>query len=325
MLSFRTPVSISSSKIQIQHENAILSIGSCFAQNIGNRLLTGKFSTLLNPFGIVYNPISIQKTIFKIKNKEIYTEKNIIENNGLWHSLDHHGCFSSTNLTEILQNINSAIKNANVFLQSTNRVLITLGTAHVFEYKKTGEVVTNCHKLPNNDFNRKRLNVSEIVAALSATFDLLKSQNEDLKIIMTVSPIRHIRDGLQENQLSKATLLLAIDELVQNFDFVEYFPAYELVLDDLRDYRFYESDMIHPNNLAIDYIWEQFSKTYFSAKTLQLNQQIEQIIRASQHRPFHATSAQYLAFKQQQLEKIERLEMQYDFLNFEKEKKIFEA
>jgi hypothetical protein len=191
-------------------------------------------------------------------------------------------------------------------------------------YKKSGEIVANCHKLPGNEFDRKRLDIKTIVEKLSLVFKKIKAQNPDLQIITTVSPIRHIRDGLIENQKSKAVLLLALDQIVADLDFVHYFPSYEILLDDLRDYRFYDADLIHPSSVAIDYIWDFFKQAFFDKQTLELMIEIERIVNASKHRAFHPESVEHQAFLKHQLETINLLNRKDDFLDFSNEKMIFE-
>ena len=204
-------------------------------------------------------------------------------------------------------------------------MLITLGTAHVFIHKKTDKIVANCHKLPGGDFERRRLSVKTIVEKLSASFEKLKNQNPALEIITTVSPVRHIRDGLVENQKSKAALILALDELCQAFSYVHYFPAYEIQMDDLRDYRFFKEDMIHPNQVAVDYIWSYFSKAFFIPETNKLNTAIEKIAAAAKHKPFHPDSAEHQTFLRKQLAVIEKLEKSHSFLDFTEERKYFSS
>ncbi|MFN7117103.1 MAG: GSCFA domain-containing protein [Saprospiraceae bacterium] len=321
---FRTELPPLSFPFQLSHAEGLLSIGSCFTENIGTRLTDLKFRHLQNPFGIVYNPISIAGQLEMLLTNQQLTESDLFENQGLWHSWAHHGSFSGLHPAATLTKINTTLQEAQAFLPSVSRLLLTLGTAHVFAFKETGQIVANCHKMPGQVFAKRRLAVEEIVPAFQIVLQKMKAQKPDLQVIFTVSPVRHIRDGLVENQRSKATLLLAIDALCQQLDFVHYFPAYELIIDDLRDYRFFNADMIHPNELAIDYVWQYFSQAFFDKNTQQLLTQIEAILQASKHRAFHAQSAQHQAFIQQQLIKIERLEQQYPFLDFTSEKQLFQ-
>lgn len=324
MPEFRTSLPTPTSPVRIHHEKQLFCMGSCFAEHIGQRLRQYKFSTVLNPFGIIYNPISIQIGLAMLQNDFHFTEKNIFHHQGLWHSYYHHGSFSSLSSSELMEHVEYSLQNARKALQNTDCLLLTLGTAFVFIHRKLGEVVANCHKLPAQEFNRRRLSVKEIVNALAPIFQQLKAQRPELDIILTVSPVRHLRDGFVENQRSKATLILALDELCQQLDFVHYFPAYELLLDDLRDYRFYAADMLHPAPLAIDYIWNYFGETFFDKTTQSINKQIEKIQKATQHRPFHPQSAEHQQFISNQLEKIQTLQQQYPFLNFKEERAALE-
>ena len=317
--NFRTELQLKKSNFEITHPNKLLSIGSCFSENIGERLLNYKFSIMVNPYGILFNPISIAHSLQQIIDNQEFSESDIFYHNHRWQSFYHHGRFANVDKESCLSDINTSISQANQYIQHLDYLILTLGTANVFEHKQSNQIVANCHKIPNNEFERKRLSINEITTAFEPIFNQLKTINPNLKIIFTVSPVRHIRDGLVENQRSKATLLLAVDELVKRYDFVSYFPAYELVLDDLRDYRFFKEDMIHPSKLAIDYVWDYFSETYFSEKTNELNHQMDKIIQAKNHRPFDENSENHQKFIQNQIQKIYQLKKQFAFLNFEKE------
>ena len=311
--------------MEIAHTDPVLCIGSCFSEHIGRRLEQLKFTATVNPFGIVYNPLSIAQVLEKIISEKDFSEKDLFENDGLWHSFAHHGRFSHPDKTTALKNINDALNQARLFLKKCDRIILTPGTAHVFILKKTKKVVANCHKIPGQNFLRKRLTTKEVATPLINVLKKIKKRNPGLEVIATVSPVRHLRDGLPENQRSKATLLLALDAVCNALPYVHYFPSYEIVLDDLRDYRFYEKDLAHPNELAIEYIWEKFEDAFFSKKTKLLCHEIKHITNAAAHRPFHPSSEAHRAFIKKQLDTIGLLEKKFPFLNFEKEKKIFQA
>lgn len=323
MNSFRTILPSFQADFKIDHQNRILSLGSCFAEHISERLTALKFPTCLNPFGILYNPISIHQTLESLLEKRLLAEEDLFYHDGLWHSFAHHGSFSKADKKSSLELINTNISEGHQFLKKTDRLLLTFGTANVFELMEEQKIVANCHKLPGQNFERKRLTVQEIIKPFKGVFEKLKGSSPLLEIIVTVSPVRHIRDGLVGNQKSKATLLLALDELVEQFDFVHYFPSYELVLDDLRDYRFYNVDMIHPSNTAIEYVWRYFERAYFEEPTLNLNKRIEKIVKASNHRPLHPDADTYKIFLSAHLEKIKQLKKEFPFLDFETESKAF--
>lgn len=318
--SFRTTFPPFSSEVSISHTDRTLCIGSCFAEQIGGRLERLKFSTLTNPFGIVFNPVSIGRSLERLLSlAAVFTETDLVEHQGLWHSFEHHGRFSHPDKSTALDGINQAFSTAKAFLENTNWLVVTLGTAHVFVLKKTGEVVANCHKIPAGEFERRRISVSEVVAALLPTFERLKAEIPNLEIIVTVSPVRHLRDGLTENQRSKATLLLALDEIGQQLPYVHYFPAYEILLDDLRDYRFYAEDMAHPSPQATNYIWQYFSQAFFDEKTQALCSRIEQLLTALTHRPFHPQSIEHQTFAKKQLVTLEQLSAEFPYLDFGRE------
>ena len=325
MSVFRTVLPLEKANVDIHYQSPILCIGSCFTENIGNLLAANKFPILLNPFGILYNPISIKNSLEILLSEKKYTTNDLFLHQDLWRSFDHHSFFSTTNQAQALRTINDQLETARRFLKQTKRLFLTFGTANTFINQSTGKVVTNCHKLPNTNFEKRRLSVAEITAALVPVLQQLKTEYAQLEIIFTVSPVRHIRDGLLENQRSKATLLLAVEHLAKELSFTHYFPAYELVLDDLRDYRFFGKDMIHPNEIAIEYIWNYFQQTYFSTKTMATFKQVKKIVQASQHRPLHPATATHQQFVRKQLEKIIAFSKQYPFINLKTEQEVFQT
>jgi hypothetical protein len=313
-MTFRTILPIPKAPFEIDYHTPILTLGSCFTENIGERLKALRLPICVNPFGIVYNPISIADSINYLMTDDFYAEKDIFKHHDLYHSWQHHGRFSSPDIDKILRGVKAEIKKGRDTLKKTKILMLTLGTARIFMEKKTGQVVANCHKVPASHFEEKRLNVAEIVEKLSDTFEKIKSQNIDCQIIITVSPIRHIKDGLVENQRSKATLILAAEALSKQYSNVQYFPAYEIMMDDLRDYRFYEADMIHPNSQAIDYIWQRFLDTYFSEKTQGIMREVGKLNTMQNHSPLHGDTEGY----QQFVDKVRKYEMElkekYSFL-----------
>lgn len=321
--TFRTELPPLQIDCTISHEDTLLSIGSCFTEHIGNRLIDLKFNNLLNPFGIIFNPISLSNVLHYLLSDRLFKEQDLFYYNEQWHSFMHHSSFSGLDKMTTLNRMNIALHQARVHLKTTNRLLITLGTANVFVYKKTGEIVANNHKLPIQDFERRRLHIRDIAEAFEPLLRELKRKIPDLQAIMTVSPVRHVRDGLIENQRSKAALIIALEHLCRDLPYVHYFPSYEYMMDDLRDYRFYEADMIHPNEQAIAYIWQRFTNTFFADETNEVNAKINAIHQAGQHRPFQPYSEAHQNFLRAQLDKINALEQQYSYLNFAKERKIF--
>ncbi len=322
-MEFRTIVPIPCSDKAIEHNTDILLLGSCFAENIGEKLSKHKFNADVNPFGILYNPLSIANSINKLINNELIKEDELFLHENCWHSFDYHSSFSSASKEEAVCKMNERSSKSANKLQQVDLLFITFGTAWIYETKETGKIVSNCHKLPEKLFTRRRLTVDEIVDTYTQLFEKIQSVNNQLEVLFTVSPIRHWKDGAHENTLSKATLLLAIEQLQKQFDFVNYFPAYELIMDDLRDYRFYGNDMLHPNQAAIDYIWERFCETYFTTQTKQFVADTEQLNRAMMHRPFNAATDAYKQFCQQQIQKIENLKKIYPTTDFTTEETFF--
>jgi len=326
MNHFRTILPVQRAPFSIGHSDRLLLIGSCFTENIGARLNSGKFPIYINPFGIVYNPVSMTHSLnYLLLDNQQFEENNLFENAGLWHSWEHHGHFSRPERAATLAGINTAVKTAKEHLKKTNRLLLTLGTADVFRLRSTGRVVANNHKMPGALFEQGRISVAETTERVTAVLEKIKIQNPDLQVIMTVSPVRHIRNGLVENQRSKATLLLACEQICQALSFAHYFPAYELLLDDLRDYRFYADDMLHPSKVAADYIWQFFGDTFFSEETRRLYARIEKITAAMQHRTFHPETPEHRAFARAQLVAIEQLSEEFPELDFSTEKGYFQG
>lgn len=323
--TFRTLVLPGNYPFSIDHTTKILSIGSCFASHIAKRLEQAKFPTYLNPFGIIYHPLAIAKGLTDVLEGRQIEATSLFFHQDLWHSFDFHSQFSHPDPTIALSQMNQSLALARSFLAEAKVLMVTLGTAGAFIHQKSERLVANCHKLPTTDFKRKRLSVAEIRNSLSAVFSRLHQQQPDLKIILTLSPVRHIKDGLVENQRSKATLLLAIDQLCLDHPYIHYFPAYEMVMDDLRDYRFFEPDLIHPSKLAIDYIWNHFQAAFFSEESQQLVQRIRKMVQASLHRPFHPNTPSHQLFAKQQLAGIEALKQAHPYLDFSKEENHFKT
>ena len=306
----------------INHQHKLLLIGSCFTENIGTKLKQHKFSVMENPNGILFNPISISTSISSyIENKQ-YTKEDLFYENELWNSWQHHSRFSHPGQDECLRVINQSQTAANDFLKTADWVLITLGSAFVYELANK-EVVANCHKVPTDKFNKKLLSIDEVVNVLNNTMQQLVSFNPKLKIIFTISPVRHLREGFVENNRSKAALIGAVHELVNQSEKLFYFPAYELVIDDLRDYRFYAEDMVHPNYAATNYVWDKFVSTCIDEPSQQLMKEMNVINAAKSHKPFNPTSAQHKKFLQTNLEKVNRLQQAYPYIDFREEIAFF--
>jgi hypothetical protein len=297
--------------------------GSCFAENIGNKLRSHKFNICLNPFGIIYHPQVLAQNIRRVMSGKPYNEKELEFHNGLWCSFDHHGRFSHTDAGIALEQMNSKLQYACRQLAGADMFFVTFGTAWAYRLKNNGRVVANCHKYPASDFERFRSTDAEICDTWYGLISELRQFNPKLKIIFTVSPVRHLREDAHENQLSKSILLLAVDKLIEKTENTGYFPAYEIMMDELRDYRFYDRDMVHPNDVAVDYLWQRFCDCYISDRARQVMKEVEDILRASAHRQIHDTPGRIL-FATNFLDKISRLRERCPELDFSKETELFE-
>ena len=316
MLKLQTTVEIPKPEFSIGYNQRILLFGSCFSENIGQNLSRYKFNANVNPFGILYNPASIAKNINHLFNKEAFTEDDLAFHNEKWFSFNHHGSFSSANKDECLQNINDRFGQAKEDIQHTDIALITLGTSWVYRLKKTNAIVANCHKLPSSEFTRQSLSVAEIKALLLKIVQKFSANHT--QFIFTVSPIRHWKDGAIENMRSKASLILAIKELQETNSDIYYFPSYEIFMDELRDYRYYASDMLHPSDFAIEYIWDKFKQTFFSKATLDLYKQVDKLVKSFSHRVTSKESQQYIRFKTSLVQKAEALQKENPTIDFSK-------
>ena len=303
-MELTTKVNIQASEKKIGYQDSILLLGSCFADNIGDKFSEHYFQATVNPYGTLYNPASIATSLLPISSNLL----PVCYHNGLWHSMMHHGSFSHTNKEEVLRRCQESREVMSNALKEASTIIITFGTAWVYEWN--GEVVANCHKLPANQFNRTRLTVDEIVEQWQSIIE----QMPDKHWIFTVSPIRQIKDGLHENQISTAILLQAVDCLTANNAMVSYFPSYEIMLDELRDYRFYAEDMVHPSKLAVDYIWQRFVDTYMTADTQNEMRSLHQLWRDRHHRFLHPETEEAKDFAQRTEIRLQNLKKRYPWL-----------
>jgi hypothetical protein len=285
-MRWQTETSIPDFPFTIDHNSKLLLLGSCFAENMGQRLDYYKFNTVQNPFGIVYNPLSLLQTVSVLCGEKKYTEHDLHFANGRYFSYDHHSRFSAASADETLEKINQHLLDGRAKLPITNVAFISLGTAYYWWLNEEERIVNNCHKQPAKLFTQKRSSVEQVRSALSEVIVQLQKAAPEINIVFTISPIRHLKHGSAGNQLSKATLLVAARELAEGMENVHYFPSYELLLDDLRDYRWYEEDLIHPNKMAVDYIWEKFGEAYFNVDTKELMPKIEATQKLLDHRFF---------------------------------------
>lgn len=306
----------------IVHTDKLLLIGSCFTENIGTKLKQHKFEVMDNPNGILFNPVSIAGAIQSYVDNKVFTESDIFYANECWNSWYHHSRFSHPDKQECLDRINRAAGEAHEFIQKANWLLVTLGSAFVYALEG-GEVVANCHKVPTDKFDKRLLDVEEVVEMLKTMTQKIKTVNPIARIIYTISPVRHLRDGFVENNRSKAVLISAVHRLCMMDPEALYFPAYELVIDDLRDYRFYAEDMVHPNYAATNYVWNKFVQACIDEPTRLLMKEINVINAAKSHKPFHPESAMHKKFLETNLEKLKKLSAQYPYIDFEEEMRYF--
>jgi hypothetical protein len=314
---------------KINHQHKLFLMGSCFTENIGDKLMAHKFSVLQNPNGILFNPVSVKEAIENYINNKQIDENDLFYLNESYHSWQHHSRFSGITKQEAVQKINTSTNTAYYYLKETDFVTITFGSAWVYELTdkaanaKIKSVAANNHKAPADWFNRRLLSNEEVIQEVNTIVSQLQNFNPSIKIIFTISPVRHLREGFIENNRSKAALINAVHLATETFKNVFYFPAYELVIDDLRDYRFYAEDMVHPNYAATNYVWEKFVATCIDEPSQQLIIEINQINAAMNHKPFNENSQAHKLFKAKYLNSIEAMQRKYPFLNLTKEADYF--
>ncbi len=322
-MNFRTKIQIPEAGFKINHKHTLMFLGSCFSDNIGEQCLERKFNAFSNPFGVLYNPVVIADHIRRILHNDIVPELH--KSGELWFDYRFHGSFSHPDKTMAANSIIKVFDQAKKHFQKTDVLFITWGTSFVYRLNATGETVANCHKQPAREFTREKLTVNGIVMDYSSCLNAIIEENPNMRIVFTVSPVRHLKDGFVENQRSKAALLLAAEALENKFTQVSYFPSYEIMMDDLRDYRFYDRDLTHPSPEAVDYLWERFSETFFDDNTKKLNQELKKLHTACQHKMLFPKSREAKQFALAQLRVIENLEKQHPYLSLEAEKNYFSS
>lgn len=299
----------------LKHSDPVMLIGSCFSDNIGAKMHSAMMRVMVNPFGTLYNPLSIATALQHLINGDAIEGSTLFSHNGVWNSYMFHSRYSLPDKQATIDVMNARIVEGQAHLSTCKALIITLGTAMVYRLRSTGDVVANCHKVPQHEFTRHMATVEQMVQALSQVVESFHRINREARVIFTVSPIRHIADGLDVNSLSKAMLRVAVNEVITSHpDVAEYFPAYEIMLDDLRDYRFYATDMVHPTEVAIEYIWQAFQATYFDDRSAQAIARCERVSKRLQHRPMSASREVVERFNADTQVVLRNLLKQYPYL-----------
>ena len=301
---------------QVDYNSNVLLLGSCFSENIGSKFEDYKFQTIINPFGILFHPLAIENLIARAINKDYYADGDLYFNNEQWCCLDAHSKFNTTSKDHLLQVLNAQIDKTHEQLNNATHIIITLGTSWVYRHIASDSIVANCHKLPQKQFLNELLSVALIQESLEAIISLVKSVNPNVTFQFTVSPVRHIKDGFIENTQSKSHLIAAIHNVIEPRKQLDYFPSYEIMMDELRDYRFYNADMIHPSEVAIDYIWKKFKHVWISEETQSTMQEVDTIQKSLKHKPFNAKSEAHQKFVTKLQSHIKDLCEKYPHFNF---------
>ena len=293
-----------------------MSLGSCFAENIGGKFQYYKFQITTNPFGIIFNPVSIEMLISRAVNNIQFTENDIFFHNDLWHCFEVHSELSNPNKEDFLNLLNQLLESTNNQITKSTHSIITYGTSWVYKNKQSGKIVANCHKIPQNQFEKEILSTQVIEQSIKNTIDLIRKINSSCHFIFTISPVRHIKDGFIENNISKSHLIAAIHSSNFQLPASSYFPSYEIMIDELRDYRFYAEDMLHPSQVAIGYIWERFVENYISEENQTTMEEVSSIQKGLAHRPFHSNTADHQKFLNALNAKIRMLQKKFPHFKF---------
>lgn len=301
----------------MDYHSRVVSLGSCFAVNISEKFDYFKFDNTVNPFGILFHPLALEKFIGFAVNKKQFAESDIFFHNERWHCFDAHSDLSHQDKNRLLDNLNNSIALANSQIQNATHVIITLGTAWIYRDIASQEIVANCHKVPQKEFEKELLPVETIRESLGQIIAFLQKANPEIHIIFTVSPVRHLKDGFVENQWSKANLISALQQTIQNMPQASYFPSYEIMMDELRDYRFYDQDMLHPGATAIDYIWERFAGAWIAESAFPVMEEVAAVQKALSHKPFHPGSERHTSFLQSLERKKVSLQSRFPSIRFE--------
>jgi hypothetical protein len=318
-----TSVTIKKYPDPVKFTDALFMTGSCFSEHIGRKLSRYKYNVRSNPFGILYNPAAMAYGLERISKQQFYQAEELVLQDGLYHSMDHHGSFSSMDKERVIEKINGQIESTISHLQKTRIAFISPGTSKVYVYQPTGRIAGNNHKIPSSSFTSQILTVDDCLTAFRSIRASLLSIAPSVRFVWTVSPVRHLRDGMIENQRSKATLILAIQQLLAHYPQDDYFPAYEIMMDQLRDYRYYAKDLVHPSDLAIDIIWDFFCETYVDPAERDHLETIEKIKKGMEHRFLHGQREGIKSFAEAQLRNIDQMAALYPEMDWKEERQYF--
>ncbi len=315
MMKLFTEIPIQKESPTITYKNNNLLIGSCFAEHIAGKLEYYKFQSTSNPLGILFHPIAIENLISRALGGHDFLKEELFSLDGSWHSFEAHSSLSHPESAKMLMNLNHALQSTNEQIKASSHLIITLGTAWVYRHIQSGKYVANCHKVPQKEFVKELLSIEEILKSLKHSIGLVQKANPDITILLTISPVRHLKNGFTENTRSKAHLISAVQQLLPATG-LAYFPSYEIVMDELRDYRFYAKDLVHPNEIAIDYIWQKFLESWIDRECHLTMEKVDKIHKGLYHRPFNAESENYSNFKKRLEQNIRELQQEYPFMQF---------
>ncbi|MBL7888108.1 MAG: GSCFA domain-containing protein [Bacteroidia bacterium] len=322
-MNFHLQFTIPAFQQKLSYEQKSMLMGSCFAENIGEKMQEHKFNCLINPHGVLYNPTSIAQALTRYLNDASLKEEELFYAHEQWNSWEHHSRYSDADKVQCIAKINQEISAAHTYLKEAQWLFITFGSSFVYKRKDTGNYVGNCHKVPASQFEKELLTTEAIVQEYSELILQLKKFNPNLKIVFTVSPVRYIRDGVVENNRSKANLITAVHDLVDAFEHVFYFPAYEIVIDELRDYRFYKEDLVHPNEIAINYVYEKLAEVLLDEFTKKQQEKILELLNAMRHKPFNEQSEAHRKFKANYLARCKEIQKELPVIDLKKEEAYF--
>lgn len=317
-MNFTTPVPLKKSDRPMNYSSEMVLLGSCFAENMAEKFAYFKFNSEVNPFGIIFNPVSVEQLIRRVVHQLEYKDEDVFFHNERWHCFEVHSDLSNENKDDLLKNLNRILVDFKEKFSRISHCTITYGTSWVYKNKASGQIVANCHKVPQSQFQKELLSIETIQKSILDTVSLIQEINPDCHFIFTISPVRHIKDGFVENQRSKSHLITALQFLLSENCILhsEYFPSYEIMMDELRDYRFYADDLLHPNSTAVNYIWERFSENHISEENHILMQEIDSIQKSLLHRPFNPNSQSHQQFLNNLSLKIAKIQQQLPFVQF---------